>query len=149
MTIAKHCSVVSEVPNIVNELKQSHKLEWYMASCLLKLTAKAVAIHPDIAPTSTIAELKTYALDYHSWDKAAWLTVTLAHNEKGLTVSHQIVGQPDMFPLERSLEEGGNSLAQEPCVAYVVQTRATFGLYFLKMCTIGEDSNMQSTYFEQ
>lgn len=149
--IELRCSVVDDVPGVLEVLGTVEGVDVCVVKCIdmhyKKYVDDSTSAGAYLLPTSDVSEFKFLMLSKFSLDACAKVWVMLAHGEKGLTCSDQIIVQPSNFPLGRAIEEGGISLAQEPCVAFVAHTRATRGLYFLKQCKVGEDSTMLTTYF--
>jgi superfamily I DNA/RNA helicase len=71
-----------------------------------------------------------------------------AHSVKGMQARSVYILQPQMFPLERALNDGPVALSQEPRVAYVANTRATHNLYVLAEASGQEDDDLETVLFE-
>lgn len=77
------------------------------------------------------------------------MRITTAHASKGSTYRTSIIGQPQLFPLERNVIEGGIGLAQEAKVEYVALTRATYRLVFLvEADNSADETNFETLFFE-
>ena len=112
------------------------------ASCILNLAR-------ELPLMATIEELVQHAEARFSPYQCARLRLTTAHSSKGATFRTMIIGQPQFFPLERNVTDGGIGLAQEPNVEYVSLTRATHRLVFLvESDNSNEETNMETLFME-
>ena len=72
-----------------------------------------------------------------------------AHMSKGETFYAVYIIQPSLFPLDRVVGQGGIGLEQEPRVEYVALTRSCHTLLYLRNCSLGADSDMETVYYER
>ena len=112
------------------------------ASCILNLAR-------ELPLPATIQQLVQHTEARFSPYHCARLRLTTAHSSKGLTFRTMIIGQPQFFPLERNVIDGGIGLSQEPNVEYVSLTRATHRLVFLvESDNSAEETNMETLFME-
>ena len=87
--------------------------------------------------------------DLHSIeDRLAFLASTLPETVAQVPTPRRLSYVPTMLPLDRALTEGGIALAQEPFVEYVMLTRATEALLYLKDVETGPDGDMGDVLFD-
>ena len=112
------------------------------ASCIRKLAS-------ELAPTASMHDLMAHAEYRFSSFECSRLRLTTAHAAKGQTFRTTVICQPQLFPLERNVTEGGIGLVQEPKVEYVALTRATHRIVFMvEADNSHQDTSYETLYFE-
>ena len=139
-TVAHHISHVQTMSDVLREVPAAGlpvlSLDAVIASAIRILAAELDA-------HATIIDLTRHA-EMHFSDAACsrvWLLT--AHASKGQTFTGVYIGQPQFFPLERAVNEGGVSLSQEPRVEYVALTRATHSLIYLRPVEGADENAME------
>ena len=101
----------------------------------------------DAEPAASLSSLASFAEQHFAADICERVRLLTGHSSKGETFNTVYIIQPSMMPLDRAVTEGGIALAQEPFVEYVMLTRATETLLYLKDVDTGPDGDMGEVLF--
>jgi hypothetical protein len=117
-------------------------LDTIFAKCIRKLAS-------ELEPTASFVDLHRHAEARFSVAECGRVWLLTAHASKGQTFSRTYIGQPQFFPLEVAVNEGGISLSQEPRVEFVSITRSNRSMCFLCPVDLSDESmSMEVIYFE-